>query len=108
MCALLACLTPCCFCANGLQVKDAFGLQLQASANTWWTMDLDAAYQGPNLNQVSGALQLVRAVSTAHVHVFLTFELLRAAVGACVSSWARMDCALRSISRLIYTRRDRL
>jgi hypothetical protein len=35
-----------------LQVKDAFGLPLQSSVNTWWTVDLEAAYQGPNLNQV--------------------------------------------------------
>ncbi|WIA22673.1 hypothetical protein OEZ86_009641 [Tetradesmus obliquus] len=39
--------------AADAKVKDAFGLPLQASANTWWTMDLDAAYQGPNLNQVA-------------------------------------------------------
>jgi hypothetical protein len=47
-----------CIVFGCLQVKDAFGLPLQSSANTWWTMDLDAAYQGPNLNQVSGGLQL--------------------------------------------------
>lgn len=35
-----------------LQVKDAFGLPLRASANVWWTQDLEGAYQGPNLNQV--------------------------------------------------------
>jgi hypothetical protein len=35
-----------------VQVKDAFGLPLQSSVNTWWTVDLEAAYQGPNLNQV--------------------------------------------------------
>ncbi|KAF6261957.1 hypothetical protein COO60DRAFT_1458856 [Scenedesmus sp. NREL 46B-D3] len=33
------------------KIKDAFGLPLQSSVNTWWTMELEAAYQGPNLNQ---------------------------------------------------------
>jgi hypothetical protein len=45
----------CCCVLDGrmcVQVKDAFGLPLQSSINTWWTVDLEAAYQGPNLNQV--------------------------------------------------------
>jgi len=35
------------------QVKDAFGLPLQSSQNVWWSLDLDPAYTGPSVRQVS-------------------------------------------------------
>lgn len=35
-----------------LQIKDAFGLPLQASSNAWWSVDLDAAFVGPSVRQV--------------------------------------------------------
>jgi hypothetical protein len=38
-----------------LQVKDGFGLPLQASSNVWWTQDLDVAFTGPTVRQVRGA-----------------------------------------------------
>jgi hypothetical protein len=37
-----------------LQVKDGFGLPLQASSNVWWTQDLDPAFSGPSVRQVRG------------------------------------------------------
>jgi hypothetical protein len=38
--------------ALSLQIKDAFGLPLQASSNAWWSVDLDAAFVGPSVRQV--------------------------------------------------------
>eukprot|EP00775_Hariotina_reticulata_P009083 gene9083-9253_t len=46
-------------------VKDAFGLPLQSSNNSWWTMDLDTAFQGPNINQVA-LLEALDGTSSLH------------------------------------------
>ncbi|KAF8063719.1 hypothetical protein HT031_003574 [Scenedesmus sp. PABB004] len=46
-------------------VKDAFGLPLQASANAWWTLDLEPAFGGPSLNQPVALLEANKPDSPA-------------------------------------------